>query len=250
LAGYRDRPRADLEAIGRTLVQIGQLMIDLANVVELDINPLLADEQGVLALDARIRVAAGRRSGRPSGRPSGTARLAILPYPAECEELRTFAGQEVLLRPIRPEDEPAHGRFLAHLEADDVRFRFFGLVRDFPHSQLARHTQIDYDREMAFVASRDAASGEQEILGVVRIVIQPGRQSAEFAIVIRSDIKGLGLGGILLEKMIRYCRGRGLEWLHGQALSSNQRMLELASRLGFELGKVEEGVVDLRLRLR
>ena len=246
LAGYRDRPPADQEAIVRTLVQIGQLVIDLSNVVELDINPLLADEHGVLALDARIRVAAGRHSGRRSG----TARLAILPYPVECEEPGSFAGHDVLLRPIRPEDEPAHARFLAHLEPDDVRFRFFGLVREFPHSQLARYTQIDYDREMAFVASRVADKGEQEILGVVRIVIVPGRQSAEFAIVIRSDIKGLGLGGVLLEKMIRYCRDRGLEWLHGQALAGNQRMLDLASRLGFELGKADEGVVDLRLRLR
>jgi acetyltransferase len=241
LAGYRHRPQADHDAICRTLVQIGQLMIDLPEVVELDINPLLSDENGVLALDARIRVAPARSR--------GTGRLAIMPYPADWEEVCAFDGTELVLRPIRPEDEYPHGRFLAQLRPDDVRFRFFGLVREFPHSQLARYTQIDYDREMAFIATRTTNDGEPEILGVVRVVIEPNRDRGEFAIVIRSDTKGRGLGRILLEKMIRYCCERGLETLHGQALSGNSRMLDLACQLGFTLGPPEQGVVELTLAL-
>ncbi|HKU70109.1 MAG TPA: acetate--CoA ligase family protein, partial [Burkholderiales bacterium] len=134
----------DRAALHLVLTQISQLVIDLPEVQELDINPLLADDRGVVALDARIRVA--------QSQVAGTDRLAIKPYPVELEERVKFDGRDIVLRPIRPEDEQAHARFLASVAPQDLQLRFFRVVRSFSHSELARFTQIDYDREMAIVA--------------------------------------------------------------------------------------------------
>lgn len=244
LRGYRDQPAADLDAVCLTLLQISQLVIDIAEVVELDINPLFADDEGVLALDARIAVAPATAS--------GAARLAIRPYPKQLEEWATLqSGRRVFMRPIRPEDEPAHYAFVSRLTPEDIRFRFFGLVREFPHSQMARFTQIDYNREMAFIAQAPDERGKPETLGVVRTVTDPDNRNAEFAIVVRSDLKGQGLGHALLEKMIRYCRDRGTREVVGQALSDNVAMLRLAETFGFKSRELPgENAVEVKLRLR
>jgi acetyltransferase len=156
-----------------------------------------------------------------------------------------------VIRPIRPEDEVAHANFLRSLKPQDVRFRFFGLVRDFPHSEVARYTQIDYDREMAFIATAPGPDGEVETLGVVRAVSGPDRLRAEFAIVIRSDLQGKGLGHRLLARMVTYCRDRGVEWLVGETLPDNHDMITLAQSLGFEQGlRTEDGVVQMTLELQ
>src|SRR5690606_30733028 len=205
LAGWRDHPPADLDAIALALVQVANVAVELAEVVELDVNPLLAAARGVGALDARIRVR------RAEG--DAAERLAIRPYPRELEETLTLLdGTRVRVRPIRPEDEPAHHAFHRRLQPEDVRFRFFNLVREVPHSQMARFTQIDYDREMAFIAqpvtdgAGPGAPAAGETLGVVRAIADPDGERAEFAIIVRSDQKGRGLGHALLDKMIRYCR--------------------------------------------
>lgn len=244
LQGYRDRPPVDMDALCLTLVQISQMIVDIPEIVELDINPLLADENGVLALDARIRVA------RPTGDRSRD--LAIRPYPAELEEPFTLHnGLEVLLRPIRPEDEPEHREFLGRLTPEDIRFRFFGLVREFPHSEIARLTQIDYDREMAFIASAPKADGSgSETLGVVRTVTDPDNETCEFAIIVRSDLKGQGLGYKLLEKMIGYCRARGTKTMTGQVMAGNHPMLDMVRALGFRVKRLEdEPVMETTLDL-
>jgi acetyltransferase len=239
LGGYRGRAPADRDAICLTLVQLSQLIVDLPEVIEVDVNPLLADESGVLALDAHIRVA----------RPARSERLAIRPYPSELEEtIALRVGRSLVMRPIRPEDEPAHSRFFQHLEPEDLYLRFFSAVRKAPHSQLARFTQIDYDREMAFIAY--APDQEDETLGVVRAITDPDNKQAEFAIIVRSDVKGQGLGRALLEKMIRYCRSRGTGEVVGQVLSENVPMLSLAQRLGFRSQfNREAGVLEVRLQL-
>ncbi len=225
LAGYRDRPAADLDAIRLTLLQVAQMTVDLAELVEFDINPLLADDHGVLALDARMRIAkTGQR---------GPERLAIRPYPAELEEEFTMrSGRTVLLRPIRPEDEPDHHVFISKLSQEDIRFRFFGMLRELPHSEMARLTQIDYDREMAFIARGENADGKEETLGVVRVVTMPDNIRSEFAIVVRSDLKGQGLGRALLVKMVDYCKSRGTRVFAGQILKDNKAMLRLGQSLG------------------
>lgn len=159
-------------------------------------------------------------------------------------------GRQVLLRPIRPEDEPEHHVFIARLTPEDIRFRFFGLVRELPHSQMARLTQIDYDREMAFIASGRDDQGRRETLGVVRTVTDPDNQRTEFAIVVRSDLKEQGMGKRLLVKMIDYCRSRGTREMIGQVLADNRRMLGLARSVGFESHSIAgEEAVEVRLQL-
>ncbi|HTD89394.1 MAG TPA: GNAT family N-acetyltransferase, partial [Burkholderiales bacterium] len=242
LAGYRDRPPANLESLHLTLVQVAQLMVDVAAIAEIDINPLLVDEHGVIALDARIRVV--------NTTSSGPARLAIRPYPSELEEQVTLMGRDVMLRPIRPEDEPQHAQFLQQVDADDLRLRFFHAVRIVSHSQLARFTQIDYDREMAFIASVDDDTAAAQTWGVVRAIADPDNANAEFAILVRSDIKGQGIGSLLMKKIIHYCAARGTGVLTGAVLRGNERMLALARELGFSVTHDDDaGVLQLSLRL-
>jgi acetyltransferase len=243
LAGYRDRRPVDFDALSLALVRISKLIIDIPEIVELDVNPLLANENGVLAVDARIRV-------RPfAGDPQH--RLAIRPYPEELEEpYRLRSGRDVLLRPIRPEDEPEHYEFLSKLTPEDIQFRFFGLIGKLPHTQMARYTQIDYDREMAFIATADRPDGRRETLGVVRAISDPDNQEAEFAIVVRSDQKGQGLGSKLMRKIIDYLRGRGTRAVVGQVLLENLSMLKLAEEMGFSRRSLlEDGVAEVRLAL-
>ena len=243
LKGYRDRPPADLDAICLTLIQVSQLVVDRPEILELDINPLYADERGVIALDARIRVA-------PAG-TSGHERLAIRPYPRELEETITLpSGQQVFVRPIRPEDAPAHREFVARLTPEDLRFRFLGVIRDIPPTEMARLTQIDYDREMAFIAVAPGPEGATETLAVVRSVTNPDRTAADFAVMVRSDLKRSGLGSALMQKMIRYCRDRGIREIAGEVLADNYAMLNLARKLGFTVRPLPEtGRCEVRLQL-
>jgi acetyltransferase len=243
LKGYRDRPPADLDAICLTLIQVSQLVVDRPEIAELDINPLFADDHGVLALDARIRIA-------PAGL-AGPQRLAIRPYPRELEEtIRLRSGREVFVRPIRPEDAPAHQAFVAGVTPEDLRFRFLGVIRDVPPSEMARLTQIDYDREMAFIAIAPGDAGEPETLAVVRTIYNPDSTKADFAVMVRSDLKRTGLGSALMQKMIRYCQSRGTQEIVGEVLADNQAMLELTAKLGFTTRPLpEKGRCEVRLKL-
>ena len=243
LAGYRSRPAVDMDKLCLTLMKVSQMVIDLPEILELDINPLWSDENGVLALDARIRVAPNE---------DGARQLAIRPYPQQLEEyFETASGHRVLLRPIRPEDEPRHHEFISRLTPEDIRFRFFGLVKSLPHSEMAKLTQIDYDREMAFIATGVDKHIRHETLGVVRTVTDANNQTAEFAVVVRSDLKGEGMGRKLLSKMIEYCQARGTKVMKGEVLSINHRMLNLASALGFSITPLEneDGIKGVSLDL-
>ncbi|MEW6373623.1 MAG: bifunctional acetate--CoA ligase family protein/GNAT family N-acetyltransferase [Pseudomonadota bacterium] len=244
LAGYRNRPPADMDAILATLVQVSRLVCDIPEIVELDINPLLADADGAVVLDARMRLALADRSG------STLDRLAIRPYPRELEDTIAWNGGTLLLRPVRPEDGPAHLRFFDALTPDDIRYRMFVRIRELNPSQLARFTQIDYDREMAFIATRPGPDGAPETLAVGRVVADPDNISAEFAVTVRSDLKGHGLGKILMRKLIDYCRSRGTREIVGEVLPQNSRMIALVKKLGFEVTPGEEGVRKLRLVLQ
>jgi acetyltransferase len=176
--------------------------------------------------------------------------LAIVPYPRCLEETLDWRGMRVTVRPIRPEDEEAHRAFVAANTAEDLRLRFFGAVRSFDHSQLARMTQIDYDREMALIVTRANGEGTGETLGVGRAIADPDNETAEFAVAARSDMKGRGLGSLLLSRIIEYARNRGTRWLVGEALRENAGMIALARNSGFELTKTEDpGVVGFRMRL-
>jgi acetyltransferase len=235
-----NRPAADLDAICLTLMKVSQLVADHAELVEIDVNPLLADERGVLAVGGYMAIAPAR--------VDGPERLAIRPYPEGLEEaVRLTDGSEVTLRPVRPEDEPAHSEFISRLSPEDSRFRFFHTVRSMPHTQLARLTQIDYDREMAFVAVRRTEAGGAETVGVVRTVADAANEVAELSIVVRTDVKRRGLGSHLLRKALAYCQSRGTKEVAGDVLVENESMLELAKRFpGFTLSPPDaQGIVRI-----
>jgi acetyltransferase len=243
LEGFRNRPPADIDAICRTLIQVSDLIVDIPEIVELDINPLMADPHGVIALDARMRVA--------TAAASGVDRLAIRPYPVELEEWIDWHGEPLLLRPIRPEDGPQHLAFFHALDQEDVRYRIFTRMREMQPSQLSRLTQIDYDREMAFIAARRRPDGSFETLGVARAIADPNNTTAEFAIIVRSDMKGKGLGRILMKKLVDYCRAHGIKEIVGETLNYNRGLITLVRKFGFTTGYSPDGDTTLlKLDLR
>jgi len=242
LSGYRDHPAANLDAVCSTLIMVGQLVADIPEITELDINPFFADADGVIAVDCRIQLA---EPGAPR------QHLAIRAYPRQLEEVVTLRdGSKVLLRPIRPEDEPNHHRFIAAMSPEDIRFRFFSALQALPHTEMARLTQIDYDRDMAFIA--ETIDTEQpETVGVVRAMNSPDNDRAEFAVVVLPDQKGNGLARALMIKLIDYCRSRGTGELVGPVLTENKRMLHFVEGLGFKRGKyVDHDVVEMVLDLK
>jgi acetyltransferase len=225
LQGYRDRPAADVAAIAEALVRLGYLVARHPEVREVDINPLLADETGIVALDARIRVEDAAGGPRVP--------MAIRPYPSEwMAEAKIEPVGAVRIRPIRPEDEALYAAFFARLTPDDQRLRFFTAGPDLSHRFLARLTQIDYAREMAFVAVAEATG---ELLGVIRFVADPDYVQGEYAILVRSDLKGRGLGWCLMEHLIAYARTEKIERLYGLVLAENVTMLRMCRELGFSV---------------
>ena len=225
LQGYRDRPPADIRAIAEVLVRLGYLVARHPEIRELDINPLLADASGVIALDARVKVEDPARQPRVP--------MAIRPYPSEWEtEARIAPVGAVRIRPIRPEDETLYAAFFACLTPEDQRLRFFCARPDLSHRFLARLTQIDYAREMAFVA---VGKQSGELLGVARFIADPDYVKGEYAILVRSDLKGHGLGWRLMQHLITYARAEKLAELYGSVLAENTTMLKMARELGFRI---------------
>ena len=220
MQGYRNQPPVKIDAVADVLIRLAQLVADHPAIAELDINPLLADEHGALGLDARLRV-----------RPSKASRLAIRPYPKELEsDAQLRDGTRVHLRPIRPEDEPAIVDLAAHQSAEDLRMRFFTSMRGISHELAARLTQIDYDREVALVAKPPERGA---IWGVARFSADPDNIRAEYAVTVRTDMKGRGLGYLLMTRLIEVARARGLSEIFGEVLRENDAMLKMVGELGF-----------------
>lgn len=237
LAASRGRPGCDEAALRDVLLKASRIACELDGIAELDVNPLVVDAQGAIALDARVRVTL------PGGREP--APPAIRPYPAQLEERLAIGGATFDVRPIRPEDAPRLAAFYAHASPQDMRLRFFLARREVPHSELARYSQIDYDREMTFVA----LAPDGEMAGEVRAVCDPDNERAEFAIQVAGPWQGKGLGFALLRKLIAHMRARGTGELWGQCLPENAGMASLARKLGFDV-RVQDDVVQLRRVLR
>lgn len=224
LAAYRDVPAARLDAVAATLVAVGQMAVDLPEIRELDLNPLLADETGVIAVDARMML---------ERVPERRRRPAIRPYPASWRRQVTLrGGAGFSIRPIRPEDEDVIAAMLRKVTTEDLRLRFFAPLKAFSHAFLAHLTQLDYARAMAFVAFEDSTG---EAAGVVRLHAEPGLEEAEYAILLRSDLKGVGLGWTLMNLIIEWAKAEGLKTIRSQVLAENTRMLALCRQLGFEI---------------
>ncbi|MCO5759910.1 MAG: GNAT family N-acetyltransferase, partial [Chromatiaceae bacterium] len=220
--------RADLNALALTLVKVSQMVIDLPALAGLDINPLWARAGGVLALDARVHlapVAAG---------PS--ERLAIRPYPKALEETLTLPnGRALLLRPVLPEDEPALHALVGRASPEDRRRRFFQPISELSHDMAATLTQIDYHREMALVAADPGQPGQAQVYGLVNLNVDPNLDRAEYSILVDRALMGLGLGGLLMRRIIHYARARGIGEIYGEVLTENQPMLQLDRALGFAI---------------
>ncbi len=234
----RDMPAADSDAVAETLVRISQLIIDFPEIAELDVNPLLADADGVLAADAWLRL-------RDVGDAGGG--LAITPFPIELSEHWTaHDGERLTIRPIRPEDADQHAAFFARLSPQDIRYRFFTAMRELSPQQMARLTQVDYDREMAFIAVRETTN---ETVGVARLVCEPDEVDGEFAVIVQADMKGHGLATHLMQRLIEWARARRLRAVVGQILADNAPMQAFARHLGFSLKRMpdEPDVVEARL---
>jgi acetyltransferase len=213
-------------------VKLAQLAADLPEIREIDLNPLLADETGAIALDARVAVAPARPRSA-SERIAGPSRFVIRPYPKEWERTaRLKDGTALLLRPVRPEDEPLYPPFLQRVTPEDLRLRLFASVREFSHALIARFTQIDYARAMAFVAIEETSG---DILGVARLHRFSNRDTAEYAVLVRSDFKGRGLGWILMRTLIEYAQSEGIGALEGEVLAENATMLRMCAELGFTI---------------
>ena len=229
LKGYRHRPPVNLDAVAGALMNLSQLIVEQPSIVEMDINPLLVDEQGVVALDARIRLTGKTR-----------AAMALSPYPTELERMLTLSsplpeGDQFLLRPVRPDDASRFAANFKRLMPEDVRSRFFTSMKELPTTLLVRLTQIDYDREIALIAVPPPKDGVESdsILGVVRLIADPDRERAEFGVIVRSDAKGHGLGGLLMRAILDYARDSGVGRIEGSVFRENAAMLRLAAGLGF-----------------
>ncbi len=230
LQGYRDRRPVDVDRLAGILQRLAQLVAEHPAISDIDLNPLIAEADRLTVVDARVTLIADPPA--PGG-ATHHPRLSIRPYPTEWEEhIMLPGGRSVFVRPVRPEDEGRYLAFFSKMTPEDMRLRFFQRVHDLGHAFIARLTQIDYARAMAFVAL-DPDNGD--MLGGVRLHGDPGGGDGEYAVSVRSDLKGLGLGRALMAQIIRYARRERYARIHGEVLTENRQMLRMCARLGFEL---------------
>jgi acetyltransferase len=222
----RDRAPADTEAVAQMLVRVSQLIVDFPEIAVLDVPSIFVDSDGVVVADAWLRL---------RGPQEPPVRLAIAPYPVELVEHRLFGEEAITVRPIRPEDAQGHTAFFSRLSSQDIRYRFFSAMRELSPEQTVRLTQVDYDREMAFIGVREATG---ETVGVSRLACSPDGRSGEFAVIVQEDMKGRGLASHLMRRLIDWGRTRGLHEIEGQVLADNQPMLSFVRHLGFTVHRM------------
>jgi acetyltransferase len=242
LSGFRDLAAVRLDHVVDAVVRLSQIAVDFPEIEDLILNPLMARGEEVVVLDASLRL---RRGGT-------TGVLAIPPYPAElAHSWTTRDGRSLLVRPIRPEDAEAHAEAFRHLTPEDVRWRFFSQLRALPPEQIVRMTQIDYDREMAFVAVERQEGKPDRTVGTARLIREPGSDTGEFAVVTLPGWKGQGLARHLMEQLLAWARVQGLRAAQGQVLADNRPMIGFVKALGFGLRRSpdDDEVMEARMEL-
>ena len=244
LQGFRGKLPADFEGLEEILVNFSNLIVDFPEIAEIDINPLAISDGRASVLDARIII----------GRDYGTAgrspypHLVITPYPTKyITHWQLSEGTEVLLRPIRPEDEPAEHEMLSSLSEETLRTRFFSTIKDISHEWLILFCNIDYDRHMAIVAEMQE-NGKKKMIGVARLIMNPDLTSGELAVLVHDRFQGKGLGHKLVEVLIGIAREKGLENIRAEVLTDNKRMLTVLRRLGFTTHWLPGGTSEAVLR--
>lgn len=245
LAGYRDVPPADIAALVDALIGVSQLVVDFPAISSIDINPLLADAGGIVALDARVAIDAAR-----VGESGPNPDLPIRPYPADWMRTITVDRRHRFdVRPIKPVDIRLYPPFFEHVTPEDLRLRFLSPRRHFTEEMLKRLTQIDYEREMAFVATPE---GRDEMAAIARLAADPDRETAEFGLLVRSDLQGHGLGRELLKLLVEYATAEGIGRIEGHVLAENRKMLALCRELGFAIARMpdEPGVTLVTIATR
>lgn len=238
LAGFRDQPPADRTAIRGALLTLSQMIIDLPCIVSMDINPLVADAQGVIALDARIEI-----DPQAVGRPGPNPALAIHPYPRDWDKDVVLAGKVYHIRPIKPTDAALYPVFLKKTSADDLRLRFLSATKSISDQMLVRLTQIDYEREMAFIA---LGREDGELAGIARLSADPDHETAEYGLLVRTDLQGHGIGWALFSQLRDYATADGVKRIEGFILSENTKMLRLCREFGCS---ISDHPSDARLRI-
>ncbi len=244
LKGYRDQEAVNMDALLLTLIKLSQMVVDLDHLAELDINPLLVNKDGVIVLDARIKASLNKTS--------GADQLAIHPYPEKYEELvRLKSGKTFKIRPIRPEDEPALIENFETMTQEEIRFRFFHVIKKMDHMMAARFTQIDYDREMALVVTDPGNDPEWKLYAVVRLIRDVSANCAEFSLIVNHVVSGQGLGTLLMRRIISYAKSQGFDEIYGEVLAENSVMTSICKRVGFSIYKKrnDPGIVEVRLNL-
>lgn len=249
LGKFRGSPAIDVDALERLLVRVSEMVCELPQLAEVDINPIIADEGGLVAVDARVIVEAP--GAQPGSDRRRYAHMAIMPYPSQLVERRELRDRRpYVIRPIQAEDGERLQRFVRSLSEQSRYYRFISTLNELPPRMLVRYTQIDYDRELALVAVLEGAEsapvgsaagagaqeGDETIIGVVRYLLNPDRRSCEFAIAVADEFHGQGLGTTLMNAIVSAARTKGLEHIEGFVLATNAPMLRLMQSLGFEIG--------------
>lgn len=246
LKGYRNMPPANIKLLEEILVRFSQILVDFPQLKEVDINPLFINEKEAFALDARIVI--DKES--VLARVAPHEHLAISPYPTKYEDIcKLPGGRVVLLRPIKPEDEPLWLEMFQNLSEDSVRYRFFQAIRDIPHEVRVRYCNIDYDREIAIVAELDEG-GRRKIVGVVRLIIESPGKAGEIALIVADPWQGLGLGTRLVDHIVEIGKDRKLKTIHARISSDDHKTIKLLKKKGFTLEHLQDGTAEASIDLR
>jgi acetyltransferase len=246
LKGFRNMPPANLKLLEELMVLFSQMLVDFPQLKEVDINPLFVNEKEAFALDARIII----DNERVFAKLEPHEHLVISPYPKKYETLwKLRDGRSVLLRPIKPEDEPMWLEMFQNFSEESIRYRFFQIIKDTPHEVRVRYCNIDYDRELGIVAEL-TEEGRRKILGVVRLIIEPDGKAGEIAFIVADPWQSLGLGSKMLDFMIEICKDKKLETVYGIMLPDNYRAINLMKKMGFTIERIDADTVKGTLNLR